>query len=152
MSKADTARLDARETNRGDNHLAIPPDALAFDIDGVVADTMALFLEIASDDFGINTIRYEDIVSYSLEDCLDLDRAVLEDIVRKLLDGDHSQPLLPVAGAADVLMRLGQGFPPLLFVTARPYAGHQSGAQQLEYSLELRCADAVATRKVFGCV
>jgi hypothetical protein len=35
----------------------IDPGTLAFDIDGVVADTMTLFLEIARDEFNINSIR-----------------------------------------------------------------------------------------------
>ena len=39
----------------------IDPAAIAFDIDGVVADTMSLFLEIARDVHHINHIRYEDI-------------------------------------------------------------------------------------------
>jgi hypothetical protein len=37
--------------------------SVAFDIDGVIADTMTLFLEIASDVYYINGIRYDDIVS-----------------------------------------------------------------------------------------
>lgn len=104
-------------------HLKIPGDQLAFDIDGVVADTMALFVEIAREDFGLTDLRYEDIVSYSLEDALDIDRPVLESIIQQLLDGDYDRSLQPVAGAPEVLNRLGEVASPLLFVTARPYPG-----------------------------
>jgi len=38
----------------------IIPVSVAFDIDGVIADTMALLLDIARDVFHINGIRYED--------------------------------------------------------------------------------------------
>lgn len=38
----------------------INPVSVAFDIDGVIADAMTLFLDIARDIFHINGIRYED--------------------------------------------------------------------------------------------
>lgn len=38
----------------------INPVSVAFDIDGVIADAMTLFLDIARDVFHINGIRYED--------------------------------------------------------------------------------------------
>jgi uncharacterized HAD superfamily protein len=101
----------------------IPAKQVAFDIDGVVADTMTLFVEIARQDFAVDHLRYEDIVSYSLHECLGIEESVLDAITQKLLDGDYSQPLYPINGAPEVLARLGQYFPPLLFVTARPYVG-----------------------------
>ena len=42
----------------------INPASLAFDIDGVVADTMSLFLEIVRDVHNINSIRYREINSW----------------------------------------------------------------------------------------
>ena len=38
----------------------IHPASVAFDIDGVIADTMTLFLDIAGDVFHMSGIRYED--------------------------------------------------------------------------------------------
>ena len=38
----------------------INPSSVAFDIDGVIADTMTLFFDISRDVFHINGIRYED--------------------------------------------------------------------------------------------
>lgn len=101
----------------------IDPAALAFDIDGVVADTMNLFLEIARDEFNINSIRYEDITQYNLADCLDMDAEIIDRIVIQLLDGNHGTRLRPLAGAAEFLARFAPRFHPVVFVTARPYIG-----------------------------
>ncbi len=98
----------------------INPRELAFDIDGVVANTMRLFLDIVRDRYGINHIRLEDITSYNLEDCLDLDPEVIMATIRVLLDGDYTQVLHPMAGARRVLDRMAHAVPRLLFVTARP--------------------------------
>ncbi len=103
----------------------INPTSLAFDIDGVVADTMGLFLRIAKDDYNIEDVDYEDITSYWLEDCLGskIDKEIIEAIITRLLDGNYTQPLEPIDGAAEVLTKLAGVQTPLLFVTARPYPG-----------------------------
>jgi hypothetical protein len=101
----------------------IDPTSVAFDIDGVVADTMSLFLDIARDVHQITNLRYEDIRCYDLVDCTDLDPAIIESIVMRLLDGNYSAELKPLTGAAGVLTRIERRHSPLLFVTARPYNG-----------------------------
>jgi uncharacterized protein len=101
----------------------IDPSSIAFDIDGVVADTMSLFIDIAKDEFGIDKLRYEDITSYSLEECLGIEKETIAAIVQKLLDGNYSNPLRPIQDAPGVLSRLGRQSGPLLFITARPYPG-----------------------------
>lgn len=101
----------------------IDPAAVAFDIDGVVADTMTLFLDIAHDEYNINSIRYEDITRYNLVDCLDMDPDIIDRIVIKLLDGNHGKRLHPLAGATEFLTRFAKSFHPVVFVTARPYMG-----------------------------
>ncbi|MBW1896124.1 MAG: haloacid dehalogenase [Deltaproteobacteria bacterium] len=97
----------------------VTPDNIAFDIDGVLANTMGLFLEIARKDFGINHIRYENITEYFLEDCLDMEPDIIRLIINRILEGDVSYKLKPLEGAVDVLSEIGQ-IHPLLFVTARP--------------------------------
>ena len=97
----------------------IDPSDLAFDIDGVCADTMTLFLDIARQEFNIRGIHYEDITCYNLEDCVDMDVDVIADIVQRLIDGRDIDALKPMAGAPEVLARLGMIHNPLLFVTAR---------------------------------
>ncbi len=123
----------------------INPTSIAFDIDGVVADTMSLFIDIARSDFGLNNIRYEDITSYSLEECLDIEDKVMANIVQKLLDGNYSTPLKPVKNAPRVLSRLGQNYGPVLFVTARPYPGPINKWILENLSLEASSVEIIAT-------
>ncbi len=99
----------------------INPACLAFDIDGVVADTMKLFLDIARDEYNINDIRQEDMSRYILEECLDIDTKIIDAIIVKLLDGNYTPRLEPIDGAVDVITRLARKHSPVLFVTARPY-------------------------------
>ena len=101
----------------------IDPAALAFDIDGVIADTMHLFLDILSDHYDIHTVQYEDITRYRLDDCLDLDEDVLEGAVARILDGNYRAVLEPVTGAGEVLRRIAETTGRILMVTARPNLG-----------------------------
>ncbi len=102
-------------------NIKIDPASIAFDIDGVVADTMTLFLDIARDEYNIDWIRLEDINCYQLEECLNLDTGIIGSIINRIMDGDYTVPLKPIAGAPDVLSRLGRQNGSILFVTARPY-------------------------------
>ena len=97
----------------------VTPENIAFDIDGVFANTMGLFLGIARKDFGINHHKYEDITTYFLEDCLDIDPEIIRIIINRILEGDFDLELEPIDGAVEVLSEIGQAHP-LLFVTARP--------------------------------
>ncbi|CAB1082042.1 hypothetical protein D1AOALGA4SA_9680 [Olavius algarvensis Delta 1 endosymbiont] len=101
----------------------INPSSLAFDIDGVVADTMRLFLAIARDVHRINGLRYEDIYCYDLVKCTGLSQEIVDSVVTRLLDGNYTASLEPLKGAADALTRIEGRHSPLLFVTARPYLG-----------------------------
>jgi len=103
--------------------IKIDPESVAFDIDGVLADTMTLFLEIARYEYNVDWVKYEDISSYKLEDCLKLDAGLIKEIITRIMDGDYTVPLKPISGAPDVLTRLASDYNPLLFVTARPYLG-----------------------------
>ncbi len=100
----------------------IDPKRLAFDIDGVVANTMQLFLDILKDVYGINHITYEDINQYQLEACLDLDPEILNGATGRIIDGNYPCRLEPNTGAVRVLKRL-HAFGPVRLVTARPYPG-----------------------------
>ncbi|MBW2435291.1 MAG: haloacid dehalogenase [Deltaproteobacteria bacterium] len=103
--------------------MKIDPASVAFDIDGVVADTMTLFLDIARQEHDINSITYADITCYNLAECLDIDPKTIDAVVTRILDGNYNAPLNPIAGAPVVLFELGSRFGPVVFVTARPYAG-----------------------------
>ncbi|HDL07983.1 MAG TPA: haloacid dehalogenase [Desulfobacteraceae bacterium] len=101
----------------------IDPGSLAFDIDGVVADTMTLFVDIARDEFNLSGIRYEDFTCYQIEECTDIDNGIINTILSKIQDGNYKSTLKPVEGAPRVLTRLGRLYSPVVFVTARPYLG-----------------------------
>jgi 5'(3')-deoxyribonucleotidase len=101
----------------------IDPTSVAFDIDGVIADTMSLFLEIARDEFNINGIRYEDLTCYNLVDCVAIDPDLIDAVVERILNGNYTQPLRPIDGASKVISRIAQHHSPVLFVTARPHLG-----------------------------
>jgi hypothetical protein len=96
---------------------------VAFDIDGVFADTMRLFLDIAQEEFNINSVQYEDITCYSLKDCINMDPEIIEAVVHKIIDGEYTVPLKPIKGAPQVVAEIASRNSPVLFVTARPYLG-----------------------------
>lgn len=100
----------------------INPRRLAFDFDGVVANTMQLFLDILKDIYGINHIVYQDIVQYQLEACLDIDPEIIHAATDRIISGDYPCCLQPIDGAEAVLKRLS-AFSPVRMVTARPYPG-----------------------------
>lgn len=101
----------------------IDPKYVAFDFDGVIADTMTLFLDIARSEYQIQGLYYEDITCYTLSSCLDIDPEILEEIAGKITDGDYALPLKSIDGASEVLTRIARRHHPVLFVTARPYPG-----------------------------
>ena len=112
----------AHNASAWDNFM-IDPLSVAFDIDGVVADTISLFVEIIRNDFNINWLKYDDITSYSFEGIDGIDHDVVTAAIEKVLDGNYNEPLKPFDGAPEVLRRLGRHCGPVLFVTARPYPG-----------------------------
>jgi uncharacterized HAD superfamily protein len=99
----------------------LPLDRLAFDIDGVVADIMTPFLEMARERHGPHPFSYEDITTFHLEECLDLPRELISELIRELIDRPHELPVVPFPQAVPVLSRLAEEAP-LLFVTARDRA------------------------------
>ncbi|MBW1649289.1 MAG: HAD hydrolase-like protein [Deltaproteobacteria bacterium] len=105
----------------------IDPNGIAFDIDGVVADTMSLFLDIAKQEYNITNIKYEDITDYDLSACLNMPEEIIEDIVEKIIDGKYSTKLKPIEGAAEVLKKVSEHSEKLLFITARPRIGKLKG-------------------------
>jgi uncharacterized HAD superfamily protein len=52
----------------------INPAHIGFDIDGVVADTGGAFIRIAAEEYGINSFTLDDITSFEVIDCLDVDQ------------------------------------------------------------------------------
>jgi uncharacterized HAD superfamily protein len=96
----------------------IAPAELAFDIDGVIADTFRVFVETAKNQYGIQ-VEYEDISEYDFRKVVDIDDKTSFEIVRMILDNPVKMGIKPIEGAPGVLSRLSR-FGPILLVTARP--------------------------------
>ncbi len=123
----------------------IDPGKTAFDVDGVVADTMTLFVEMARNQYGMADLRYEDITSYDLTECLDIGADALKDMVARLLDDECTALLEPLPGAVAVLTSIGRRHGPLRFVTARPTLPPIDRWLRRQISLPDAAIDAVAT-------
>ena len=123
----------------------INPATVAFDFDGVIADTMTLFLEIARSDYRIQGIGYDDVTCYSLVDCIDIDQKIVREISSRIVSGDYRYPLKIYAGAFEVLNRLAECRNPLLFVTARPDLGPLGDWVRENISLDSHQVEIVAT-------
>ncbi|MBN1276062.1 MAG: haloacid dehalogenase [Deltaproteobacteria bacterium] len=96
----------------------IRANELAFDIDGVFADTFRSFVEIARNEYGIK-IEYETITEYEFWKYMDFDADIFHKIIGRILDYPIEVGIMPINGAIEVLTRL-VNLGPLLFVTARP--------------------------------
>ena len=123
----------------------IDPASVAFDIDGVFADTMTLFLDIAHQEFDVDGILYKDITCYNLTDCLEIESKIIDAIVTRILDGNYTAPLKPIAGAPEVLSRLGRLYGPVIFVTARPYLGPLCDWIQRTLALDPAAVEVIST-------
>jgi hypothetical protein len=100
----------------------IDPLQIGFDIDGVLANTMQLFVDILDDVYGIGHVTLDQITQYELEACLDIDPQIISAANQSIIDGDYRGRLAPMHGAVEVLKRLGT-YGPIRLVTARPYPG-----------------------------
>lgn len=97
---------------------SIPPSQLAFDIDGVVADTMAMFVRLAHEHYGLKYLTKDHLSCYDIYQCLEIDRGIIQDLVCLTLDDEHTLQISPMPGAVEVLTRLA-AYGCLHFVTAR---------------------------------
>ena len=96
----------------------IKPHELAFDVDGVIADTFRSFVETARNDYDVQ-IEYDAITEYDFRKVVDIDEAVSDAIIQKILDDPLGMNIKPIRGAKEVLNRL-LDMGSVLFVTARP--------------------------------
>ena len=96
----------------------IKPSEIAFDIDGVFANTFKVFVDKARREYGYQFL-YEDITEYEFWKVIDIDQHVGEAIIQSLIDFPIKNGIRPIDGAVEILTRLSLAGP-LLFVTARP--------------------------------
>jgi len=100
---------------------SIRADRVGFDIDGVVADIMTTFLDMARERQGPHLFGHEDIITFSLEECLGFDPRIVSELIRELSDRPHELPVKPFPQAVEVLSCLAEEVHPV-FVTARDRA------------------------------
>ena len=98
--------------------MEISPQEIAFDIDGVFADTFRVFVDRARDEYGYQ-FHYEDITEYDFRKVVDIDEEISEQIIRSLMNHPLENHIKPIEGAVTLLTKLSSAGP-LLFVTARP--------------------------------
>lgn len=109
--------MDKRVENR--HFLPVLPWELAFDVDGVVADTMAVFVEVVRERLGISHFSKDHIYEYDLSKCIpDVDKEVINELVCLILSDEYTLKVPPCPGAPEFLRKLSK-FAPLRFVTAR---------------------------------
>ncbi len=99
--------------------LCVLPWELAFDIDGVVADTMAVFVDVVRERLGFSDFSKEHICEYELHRCLPgVEKEVLNEIICLILSDEYTLRVPPCPGAPEFLKKLSY-YTPLRFVTAR---------------------------------
>jgi len=98
--------------------MEIQPQEIAFDFDGVVADTFRLFVELARTKYNVE-IDYESITNYEFLEVINMDKQDAEHILDILTLLPKDLDLRPNKGAVDVLTKMADRSR-LLFVTARP--------------------------------
>lgn len=95
----------------------ISPHELAFDIDGVIADTFRAFVKTARERYDVE-IEYEAITDYNFRKVIDIDEETSNEIIEMILEDPVGMGITPISGAVEVLTRLSD-CGPIFFVTAR---------------------------------
>ncbi len=98
--------------------LKIRPEALAFDIDGVVADTMEIFVDLVRNKLGLKNFSKDSIIEYELYRCVPAPRDAIDELLCITLSDEYTMKIPPLPGAKEFLSKLGQ-VTNLRFVTAR---------------------------------
>jgi len=115
----------------------IRPSELAFDIDGVIADTFRAFVKTARESYGVE-IEYENITEYDFRKVIDIDDETSDAIIEQILEDPVGIGITPVQGAVEVLRRLSC-FGPLCLVTAR--ANREAIMEWVRRALQIQNGD-----------
>jgi hypothetical protein len=90
----------------------------AFDIDGVVADVITVFLRNLAERHGYTGLTTEHVTEFDLARCLGAPEAAVSEIIGELVVRPHEMGVAPYPGAAEALTELSRRGP-LTFITAR---------------------------------
>jgi uncharacterized HAD superfamily protein len=117
MNQLKYALLNDRPAHP-DYPIALPWE-IAFDIDGVVADTMAVFVDLVKEKLGMSHFSKDHICEYELHKCLPgISKDTLNELICLVLSDEYTLRVPPCPGAPEFLRKLSQ-YAPLRFVTAR---------------------------------
>ncbi len=76
----------------------------AFDIDGVVCDTMDLFFKILRKEYHITSFHQDQLTSYMIEDCIPLKNSIITEIIQRINYGEiDGYKLKPIKDSIEVL-------------------------------------------------
>ena len=100
----------------------IAPEQIGFDFDGVIADIGEAFIRLACTKYGHCDLTLEQISSFQVEECLNMDRSTIEKIFEDILQDSIGTGLKPIDGAVDSLKQLSRRAP-VTIITARPEIG-----------------------------
>jgi len=96
--------------------------SLGFDFDGVIADTAETFIRLACEKYQYCDVILEDIVSFEVEECLDIAPKIVQSIFMEVQLDSIGTGLQPMPGAVEVLGELTEQAE-VTVITARPAAG-----------------------------
>lgn len=102
---------------------SIDKDSIAFDIDGVVANTMQLILDLIQVKTG-RTYALHEFTEYDVTECLDVGRETAYEIYMDIMSDRYNDRLTLIAGAQSVLQKLAAVTDTILLVTARHHLGN----------------------------
>ena len=113
----------------------IAPELIGFDFDGVIADIGEAFIRLACTRHGHCDLELEQINSFQVEQCLDMDRATIEQIFEEILEDSIGTELKPIDGAVESLKQIYRQAP-VTIITARPEIGPVSDWLNLYFGAE----------------
>lgn len=101
---------------------SIDKNSIAFDIDGVLVNTMAVILYLVKEKTGRDYSLHQ-FTEYDVSECLDIDKETAYEIYMDIMSDEYNDRLTLIDGAKTVLQKLAAATGAILLVTAR----HQLG-------------------------
>lgn len=102
---------------------SIDKNAIAFDIDGVLVNTMELILHLVQKRTGKDYSMCQ-FTEYDVSQCLDISPETAYEIYMDIMSDDYNHHLEPIPGAKKVMQKLAQTADEILLVTARHELGN----------------------------
>lgn len=102
---------------------SIDKNSMAFDVDGVLVNTMELILSLAEEKLG-RTYTYDQLTEYDIAQCLDIAEEDARQIYMDIISDDYNDRLELIPGAREVMQKLAAVTDTILLITARHRLGN----------------------------